>query len=224
MRKTIFTICILAAYSATPAFAAQTANIGCQFNPDTGALEATIPWKNTLGSMADDACLKADVKRSVAIRESRSSESHGGASQFIPPKQTSVQKQVAITSGNQTKEVATVSAIFYDGPAVFQVEGVDRTVVQMIVRWASSAGYQSRVNGVVTTGFFPKHAIAYADIPIHLAGVLKPKISLDKAVQDVKAKFSGGNFSELAFDASVDPQSQTVSINIKGKGGAATHK
>ena len=117
-----------------------------------------------------------------------------------------------------------VSAIYFDGPAVFQVDGSDRSVVQMLVRWASSAGYQSKVNGIVTTDSFPKHAVAYADIPIELVGNPKPKINLAKAVHDIRNQFASGKFSELIFDASVDPQSQVVSINIKGKGGAATHK
>ena len=40
-------------------FSASAVNITCVYNVDTGVLEATQPWRNTLGAIADRICLSA---------------------------------------------------------------------------------------------------------------------------------------------------------------------
>jgi hypothetical protein len=100
---------------------------------------------------------------------------------------------------------------------VFQVDPDDSSVIQMLIRWGASAGYQTKLNGVVVTNTFPKHTVAYSDAPISLLTQIKPKINLSKAVFDVRANLIGTKKDASTFEALVDSQNQTIFISSKVK-------
>jgi hypothetical protein len=166
------------------AFAAQAhadTIIQCKFNRDSGVLESTVPWRNTLGAMADKACLDADIRRMTSDK----------------------------ASGNLAADPA-LGRIYSAGRA-------DRTVMQMVSRWASEAGYQLIVNGEPASAAFPRHRVPYADAALSNLGFFEPVLGYHNAINEVKIRFAAPTFDGLDFRLVQDSQNKITYVTIAEK-------
>ena len=206
------------------AHAANATNISCQYNPDTGALEATLPWKNTLGAAADKACADADARR---LMHNRVAEQpvvvYRSAASFVPPaaSKTVMDASMQATVAAAVKAVNAANAAEPKEvvqPEKFAINSTDKSVAQVLVRWAGLAGYEVRINEAAISKNFPKHTVAYVDMPIARAGLFKPQSNFQKAVQELRSRFATAEFSGLDFQAVVDPHAQIVYLRINEKG------
>ena len=175
-------------------FSASAVNITCVYNVDTGVLEATQPWRNTLGAIADRICLSAGRPLQQNQPIAAQSQAATGAALSSKPNE-------------DTEELI----------GKYNVLASDKTAVQVINRWAKQAGYMVKLNGHFVVDTFPKHPVSYADIAIAKAGETLPQKTLRDAVTALRAKFVGPAYEKLTFNTVVDPNATTIYIEINPK-------
>lgn len=119
------------------------ANITCQFNPNSGRLEASLAWKNVLGEEADRACEKvAPVIQRPAAQSTTT----------IVIKQSDTATPAVVTKPGSTVAVQVAApaaapvAVTAPAPVakVWKVELKDITLSNTFTRWAEAAGWRAR--------------------------------------------------------------------------------
>jgi hypothetical protein len=192
-------------------------NISCVYNLESGVLEATEPWRNTLGNAADRACAEADGRR-LSLNRSNNTFANPvpqSAANFVPTTQQSA-KEIAYAKSSLLTGEARPSGPAMAGGA-FAANPTDKTVMQLIARWATQAGYDVQLNNVLVTKAFPKHKAAYADVPLSKLKSIQPEATFVAALHGLRSKFADEKFDALVFEAVADPQVHTAYLQIYEK-------
>lgn len=180
-------------------------DITCQYNSNTGVLEATLPWRNTLGSAADHACADADARRLIL-------NSRNGIQTIGPQsaKEISYTKSSVIAVNEHADSMTLPANSFVSKPS-------DKTALQLIARWAKQAGYEMQLNNEPVNNSFPKHKVSYADVPLTKLQAIQPAATFASAVYALRTQFTAAKFDALVFEAVTDPQVHIVYLKIYEK-------
>lgn len=93
----------------------------------------------------------------------------------------------------------------------------DKSVMQLINRWAIQTGYKLMLNGEVVSPQFPKHTVRYLDIPISKVKSLEPTIGFPVAIALIQKSLDAPSFKKLDFQVNIDQKAKTAIIQINEK-------
>lgn len=192
-------------------------NISCVYNLESGVLEATEPWRNTLGNAADRACAEADGRRFSTYRNNSSS---AAPIEQNPPNpnqghQASAKEMAYANSSLLTPNMRPSSTTM--SPSTYASSAEDKSVLQLVIRWARQAGYDVKLNNVLVTKSFPKHKVTYVDVPLSKLQPVQPQTTFVSALDALRRKFADKKFDALVFEAVADPQIHTAYLQIYEK-------
>lgn len=94
----------------------------------------------------------------------------------------------------------------------------DKTVMQLINRWAIQSGYKILLNGQVVSSEFPKHSVQYQDVPIaKFKNGYEPSLGFSAALSEIQKTFQLPAFKGLDFQMTLDEKAKTAVIQIQEK-------